>query len=204
MMEKDIYLLNCRRVSYIIIPASIFVCVFSYKLLLIYTKNEVLASDSHWLLSFFVIGFLINSTLHLPYNMALAIGFTKKIIRLYIILLLIYIPLLYISLLTGNILNAGIAYVILQLSYLILLIPIIQKKIQMVSLKEWYTEVIIKPVAISLLFLVPALFLVTKIAVLSNIWVFVMFSAMIMGLLYLVIENRYNLFGVLKKLYRKN
>jgi O-antigen/teichoic acid export membrane protein len=201
---KNIYLVNCRRVSYIIIPVSIFLCCFSYKLLLIYTKNETLAADSHLLLSFFVIGFLINSTLHLPYNLALAMGFTKKIIKLYIVLLILYIPLLYISLLTGKIINAGIAYVILQAAYLILLIPIIQKKVQLASLKEWYIEVIIKPVFISLLFIVPAWFLVTEITLLSSTFLFMVFSALLMALLYGIIEKKYNLFGVFKKQLHSN
>lgn len=201
---KNIYLFNCRRISYIIIPASIFLCLFSYKLLFIYTKNEGLAKDSYLLLSLFVIGFLINSTLHLPYNLALAMGFTKKIIKLYIILLVIYIPLLYISLLTGKIINAGIAYIILQAAYLVLLIPIIQKKIQLVSLKEWYTAVIIKPVVISLLFIVPVWFLVTKIKLMDNTFIFVLFSGLVMAFLYGIIEKKYNLFGLFKTNFKSN
>ncbi len=201
---KDIYLLNCRRISYIIIPASVFLCSFSYRLLLLYTKNETLATDSHLLLSFFVTGFFINSTLHLPYNLALAIGFTTKIIKLYFVLLLIYIPLLYLSLLTGKIINAGIAYLVLQLTYLVLLIPLIQKKIQMVSLKEWYTEVIIKPLAISLLFIAPSWLLVTKIKMINSTSLFILFSGVLMVLLYAVIEKKYNVFGIFKKNYKTN
>jgi O-antigen/teichoic acid export membrane protein len=195
---KEIYLLNCRRVSYIVIPASIFICFFSFKLLFLYTANESLAKESHLLLSLFLIGFLINATLHLPYNMALAIGFTKKIFRLYLILLVVYIPLLYISLLTGKIINAGIAYIILQSIFLVLLVPLIQNKIKLVPLKEWYKEVIIKPVSISLLFIIPAYFLVTKITVINNTFSFLLFSVIFICLLYLAIEKKYNLFGIFK------
>jgi O-antigen/teichoic acid export membrane protein len=196
---KALYLVNCRRISYIIIPASLFVCFFSYKLLLLYTKNEMLAQQSHLLLSFFVAGFLINSTLHLPYNLALAIGFTKKIIRLYLILLIIYIPLLYISLLSNNIINAGIAYLILQVTYLFLLVPLIQTKIDLVPLKQWYYEVVIKPLAISLLFVIPAYFFADRTNIVNNTFSFLLFLFLVISLLYFVIEKRYNLFGIFKR-----
>jgi O-antigen/teichoic acid export membrane protein len=197
---KHIYLVNCRRISYIIIPVSLFMCFFSYRLMLLYTKNEALTNDSYILLSLFVAGFLINATLHLPYNIALAIGYTKKIIRLYFILLLIYIPLLYLSLITGKIINAGIAYVVLQLSYLVLLIPLIQKKIQMGSLKNWYIEVIIKPVIVSLVLLIPAYFITVKFSIIESTASFVLFSIIIMSLLYFVIEAKYKVFGIFKRL----
>ncbi len=202
---KSIYLINCRRVSYIIAPVSVFMCFFSYRLLLLYTKNEQLASSNHLLLSFFVIGFLINSTLHLPYNLALAVGYTKKIIRLYLVLLVIYIPLLYLSLLTGKISNSALAYVLLQLAYLILLIPIIQKKVQLVSLKTWYIEVILKPIIVSAIVIAPAYIVVDRFKLAQNNMIFILLSFSLIAMLYFFIEKKYNLFEIfIKKSHSAN
>jgi O-antigen/teichoic acid export membrane protein len=196
---KQVYIQNCKRVSYIIMPVSIFISLFSYKLLLLYTKNQTLASEGHLILSFFVIGFFVNSTLHLPYNLALAFGITKKVVKLFLLLLFLYIPLMYVALLTHVVVYASIAFVLLQVLYMLLLIPMVQKKAQFIATSRWYFEVLVRPALVAGALILPFYFLAINTSIIHNTYYFIGSSFLAVGLTYLVIEKFYNVFGLFKK-----
>lgn len=74
---KETYHEFCKKASLILIPTGLFVCLFSYDLLMVWIRQENFVANSSKILSVLSIGWIFYSLRGLPYRLRLAHGWTR-------------------------------------------------------------------------------------------------------------------------------
>ncbi|MFI3221239.1 MAG: oligosaccharide flippase family protein [Methylococcales bacterium] len=72
-----VYHQSAQLISVLIIPATLMLVFFGYKMLVLWTGNVILAENVAPLLSLLALGTMLNGFMHIPYLLTLAYGRTK-------------------------------------------------------------------------------------------------------------------------------
>jgi O-antigen/teichoic acid export membrane protein len=145
MILQDTYESSCQWLAAIIIPAALLLAFFAEPALVLWTGNVPLSKSVASLLSLLALGTLCNGLMNLPYMLLLAHGWTSLTIWVNIGAVLIVIPAMLFAVPRYGVTGAAWVWLILNASYLVVVIHLMHKKI-LISLKwRWYRVAIVQP-----------------------------------------------------------
>lgn len=147
---KQIYHTSCQLLSVLILPAAIILALFSYEIILLWTQNPATAERSYLLVSILICGTAINGIMHLPYALQMAFGWTKLSIIKNIVAVIILGPLIVFFTVHYGSAGAASVWLLLNIGYFFLEIPIMHRKILRNEKWRWYWQDVAIPLIVAL------------------------------------------------------
>jgi O-antigen/teichoic acid export membrane protein len=158
---RALYHRSCKLVGVLIIPIGLVVASFSRELIFLWTQNEIVAENSHLLLSVLVIGSTMLGLMAIPYSLQLAFAWTKLAFFMNIIAIIILVPLLIQLTSMYGALGASFVWVILNFMYVFITIQIMHRRVLQDDMWEWYLKDVGKPLLASSVIVLTSRYLVS-------------------------------------------
>ena len=89
---RQTYHWGCQLASVVMLPPTVVIALFSYDVLLVWTRDAVTASNTSRLVTLLMIGACLSALLYLPYALQLAFGQTRYILYTLLVALLVLLP----------------------------------------------------------------------------------------------------------------
>lgn len=142
---RQFYHKSCQFMSVLTLPVAVVVALFSYQILLIWTRDPVTAGKTYILLSILICGTAINGLLVLPYALQLAFGWTRLSFFKTLIAVILLVPLLIYMTARYGAIGAAIVWFILNISMFFIEIPIMHRRLLRNEKWRWYWQDVILP-----------------------------------------------------------
>lgn len=130
----------CKRNTAYIWPLAIFVALFSYYILRIYTGNESLASQASMALSILVVGSALNATMLMPYALIQAHGWVSFSMLQNLIACFLILPLAFWASLEPGLERAALCWLVINLGYVLVSIPLMHRRLLPGHVSRWYLQ----------------------------------------------------------------
>lgn len=137
---KQLYHKSCQFMSVLILPAAIFIALFSYEILLLWTQSTAMAERSHLLVSILICGTALNGLMHTPYALQLAFGWTRLSFIKSLIAVILLVPLIIYMTTHYGATGAAIAWLVLNLGTFFIEIPIMHRRLLRKEKWRWYWQ----------------------------------------------------------------
>ncbi len=147
---RKLYHQGCQLASASVLPLSAVVILFSSEILTIWLHDPITVQNTSLLLSLIALGTMLNSLVTLPYALQLAHGWTKLSFYKNIIALIVLVPLMNAFISLWGAAGAAIAWILLNVSYIFVEVPIMHSRFLQGSLKRWYLIDVGSPLVVSL------------------------------------------------------
>ncbi len=147
-----------QLVSLFMFPVGLIIIFFSYDIILVWTGSLEIAKSTHLSLSLLTISFIFNGVMHIPYALQWAYGWTKLVFYQHLIMIILAVPCIFIFTQMYGIMGAAITWNILNSSSIIIMIPLMHKRLLPHEQKKWYIEDNLMPLIGALSVVVPAYF----------------------------------------------
>jgi len=141
---------GCQLVSVMVFPVAITIALFSFEVLFLWTHDKGLAEHSYQVLSILIIGTALNGIMNIPYALQVAYAWTKLAFWLNVVMLLLLFPLLIIMTQYSGIIGAASVWLILNVSYVLVGVQIMHKRIMPDEKLKWYVKDVLYPCLASL------------------------------------------------------
>jgi O-antigen/teichoic acid export membrane protein len=135
---RDLYHKSCQLVSVVIFPIAGTAAFFSRELIFLWTQDWQLAFIVAPIATLLFAGTALLNIIDIPVVMTIAYGWVKFTFYRGLVLSIFFIPLLVLLSLEYAGIGAALAWALLNFGQLIILPPIIHKKILSGELKQWY------------------------------------------------------------------
>jgi hypothetical protein len=126
--------------SVLILPVAMVIAFFSYEILLVWTRNPLMAERSHWVVSILICGTAFNGLISLPYAIQLAYGWTSLSFFKTLTAVILLVPLLFFMTTRYGTIGAAIVWFALNLSMVFIEIPIMHRRILRQEKWRWYRQ----------------------------------------------------------------
>lgn len=126
---KELYHKSCQLMSVLILPVAVVIAVFSFDILLIWTRNPVIAQKAHLLLSVLMLGTALSGLMNIPAALQIAYGWIKLGLYTNTMGLILLAPLIFFLTKKYGALGGASAWVILNSGYVFIVAPIIHKRL---------------------------------------------------------------------------
>jgi len=140
----------CQVVGVVVVPVALTLSLFAGQVLLLWTHNDATAAAVAPLFSLLVIGNMMNSLMHIPYNLQLAHGWTQFTVKVNTIALSLLVPFVYFGVQRFGAAAAAWAWVSLNASYLLIAVPLMHRKLLRAEKWRWYRSDLVAPLAAAL------------------------------------------------------
>lgn len=145
---KTLYHHACQFKSIIIIPIGLTIAFFTYDLIYFWLRNETTAQIAAPLASIYIFGSILNALIWLPANMQLAYGWVRLGFYTNLVSVILLVPTTIFLTLNYGAIGAAFAWVILNIGYLLIEIPLMHKRILKGEMWQWYIVDVGLPFAI--------------------------------------------------------
>ncbi len=135
--------------SFLLLPLSFVLIFFSKEILLLWMNDPVVAENSYLILSFLVIGTALNGLVSLPANCAPAFGWPMLITYTNLLQAIVIIPLIVGMVYWKQGIGASIAWIVLNSTYIIFMVPFFFKRFLLSEQKKWYFKDILLPTIVA-------------------------------------------------------
>lgn len=129
----------------LVVPIGVVMCIFSSHILLLWTRNLEITHDTSIYLSLLSIGYLLNGLMNAPYALQLAYGRTSYAALSNFIGVILLVPSLIIFIHIFGTIAAPIIWILLNLGYFVITVPIMHKKLLKNEMYKWYWNDTILP-----------------------------------------------------------
>jgi len=133
-----LYHKGCQAVSLFVFPAGILMVLFPQEILILWTRDPRIVENTDLLVSIFVIGFLLNAMLTMPFMLQLAYGWTSLSFYKNIIAIIILIPLLFLLVPYLGAVAGAITWVLLMAGCVLFEIPLMHRRLISRDMWRWY------------------------------------------------------------------
>jgi O-antigen/teichoic acid export membrane protein len=147
---KEIYHRGCQLVSVLVLPTAVVLSLFSREIIFLWTQNQVTAEKTWLIVSFLAIGGALNGLMNLPYALQLAYGWTRLAFITNTISVILLFPLIIFMTTKYGAVGAAIVWVILNIGYILFVIPIVHRRLLPGEKWRWYREDISYPLLAAL------------------------------------------------------
>lgn len=137
---RELYHKGCQLMSVMILPAAMVVSLFSSEILLLWTGNPSIVSNTHEVVSILIVGTALNGLMGLPYALQLAHAWTKLTFYTNIIACIVLVPMIYFLCIRYGVVGAASAWVILNTSYVLICIQIMHSRLLKGEQWRWYLK----------------------------------------------------------------
>ena len=145
---KRLYHKSCQFMSVVILPVAIVTALFSYEIILLWTRNLVTAEKTHLLVSILICGTAINGLMNLPYALQLAFGWTKLSFFKSIIAVILLVPLIIYMTMRYGAVGAASVWLVLNMGMFLFEIPIMHRRLLRKEKWRWYLQDVCLPLAV--------------------------------------------------------
>jgi O-antigen/teichoic acid export membrane protein len=129
----------------VLIPPSLLLVFFPGPTLLLWTGNFQISESVAPLLSLLVLGTLCNGLMNLPYMLQLAHGWTSLTVMVNLAAVAIIIPGILWAVPRYGAIGAGCAWLILNASYLLVVVHLMHKRVLSALKWHWYRIAVVQP-----------------------------------------------------------
>lgn len=143
-----LYHKGCRLLSVLVLPAAVTIAIFAKEVLDLWLDDPMAVQNAHQILTLLMIGTALNAVMTLPYALQLAHGWTKLAFYKNVIAVVLLIPLMVWMVQMYQGLGAAWVWIILNLGYLIIEVPIMHRRLLKGEMGKWYGRDIILPIVI--------------------------------------------------------
>jgi O-antigen/teichoic acid export membrane protein len=140
-----LYHKSAQLVSVLVLPAALVVALFSKEILLLWTQSPVTTGHTHLLLSILVMGTAINGLMNIPYALQLAFGWIRLSVLGNVVSVLLLAPLMIVLTKWYGAVGAASIWVILNVGYMFICIPIMHRRLLPAEKWRWYFEDVGRP-----------------------------------------------------------
>lgn len=137
---KRIYHKSCQAMSFLLIPATVVMAFFSYPIMLLWTKDALVAENTYLLLTLLAIGTGLNGLVFLPYYMQLANGLTKLTFWENLITIILLVPFMVFAASKYGAVGGALTWVIVNLLNVLVGMQIMHRLLLRGELSKWYLE----------------------------------------------------------------
>jgi O-antigen/teichoic acid export membrane protein len=135
----------CQITAVLVIPAGLFLAIFSNEFMLFWTGNPAVAQNTYQLVSILAIGSMLLAIMYIPYALQLAFSWTKLALHFNILSIIILIPsMIWLTNLYGAI-GACFVWLILNVAYVLGMIQLMHQRILPNEKLVWYRDDVAKP-----------------------------------------------------------
>jgi O-antigen/teichoic acid export membrane protein len=146
----DLYYQVSISLAVVIVPIGITLALFSEEFIFAWTGNAVAAKQIGITACLLVIGEIMQAVAVLPYNLALAHGYTKLNIRLGLCTVIIVTPLLFWLIGKYGLVGAGLSWIIMNILTLPPYLYFIHRRFMPGELGKWLKTVVVRPLLTTL------------------------------------------------------
>jgi O-antigen/teichoic acid export membrane protein len=148
---QNLYHFACQLISVLILPAAIFLAFFSREILDLWVRDANIVDNTYVLVSLLAVGKGLHALMVLPYALQLAHGWTRLTMYSGIVALILFVPGIVVltNLYAG--IGAAVAWVVLQLGYVLIVIHLMHRHLLPGEKYRWYTEDVGAPLVAALL-----------------------------------------------------
>lgn len=143
----------------VVIPVSCVISVFASHLLLLWTRDPLVTQNTSQILSILIFGSMLNGIMRLPHDLQLASGWTRLMFVTNLAAILVYIPLVYVGIQYVGVLAPAFFWVILNLAYVLIIIPLMHQVLLKDERQGWYRNALALPLLASVFVVAIAKFL---------------------------------------------
>ncbi len=137
--------------SLLLLPIGFILIFYSKEILLVWLNDPVIAENTYLIMSFLVLGTLLNGLNSMPIYSANAYGWPMLMTYSNLFQSIFIIPLIIFMVNEFSAIGASIAWVIMNSTYLIITIPIFFRRFLKDEVKKWYYKDVLIPLFFSLL-----------------------------------------------------
>ena len=148
---QNLYHFVCQLVSVLIIPAAMLLVFFSREILDLWVRDANIVDNTYLLVSLLAAALGLNSLMLLPYALQLAYGWTRLTLYSGIVAAVLFVPSIVIltDLYAG--IGAAVAWIVLRLSYVLIVIHLVHRHLLPGEKYRWYFEDVGAPLVAALL-----------------------------------------------------
>ncbi len=148
---QSLYHFACQLISVLIFPTAMFLVFFSREILDLWVRDADVVDNTYLLVSLLAAGTGLNALMHLPNALQLAHGWTRLILNGGIVAIVLIVPGIVVltSLYAG--IGAAIAWVVLNLGYVLIVIHLMHRRLLPGEKYRWYFEDVGAPFVAALL-----------------------------------------------------
>ena len=140
-----LYHKGTRLLATLMLPVVMTMVVFSNEILLLWLNDPVVSENTQPILVLLLIGTAMNCLMVLPYALQLAHGWTRFAIYKNLTASVFLVPLLLVLVDWFQALGAAVVWLILNLGYLMIEVPLMHKRLLKQEMRNWYQHDIIQP-----------------------------------------------------------
>lgn len=144
----------CQIMAVLVIPAGLFLVIFSKEFMLLWTGNLTVAQNTYQLISILAAGSTLLAIMYIPYALQLAFSWTKLALYFNISSIIILIPSTIWLVNIYGALGASFVWLILNAAYVLGMIQLMHKRILPNEKLAWYRDDLGKPFSAVLLIMV--------------------------------------------------
>lgn len=148
-VDKDLlartYHQGCQLIAVMVLPLSVVCVFFSWEIMYLWQRDSTVADNSHVLLALLTAGGALNSLLFIPYALQLAHGWTK--LNLYALTFAVFlsVPMIVLLATRYGAVGAAVVWIIFNASFILLIIPIMHRRLLPNEKWNWYVNDVLKP-----------------------------------------------------------
>ena len=142
---KKLFHNSSQILSFILLPISAVLIFFSRDILIIWIHDPVVSQNAYLIMSLLVTGIMLNGLVSLPANCAPAFGWPLLITYTNFIQAIFIIPVTIILVNWLNGIGAAIAWIILNSTYIIFMVPLFFRRFLKEERQMWYLQDILAP-----------------------------------------------------------
>ena len=139
-----------QTTSIVVVPATLVLALFSRRLLLVWTRDPVIADAAWPLVSVLAFGNMLHGLMHTPYTLQLAFGRTRLNIIVNAVAAVLLLPAIYVAVKLYGAIGAAAVWVILNLGYVLIATPIMHRTLLTGEMWHWYRRDLLAPFGVTL------------------------------------------------------
>lgn len=143
----DVYIQGCKVMAVAVVPISLWLALFSYEIMELWTRNTELANQAAGALSILALGTMFNAFMHIPYAMQLAHSYTRLALVQNIIAVIILAPLTWYLATHYGLTATALPWLLVNAEGVILGAPLMHRYLRLPGLRNWYFNTVLKPAA---------------------------------------------------------
>lgn len=127
-----------QMIAVLLVPAALFIVLFSTSLLTLWTGDAALAERTAPLLNLLGLGMMLNGLMGIPYTLTLAYGWPGFAIRQNLVAVMLLIPAVFWVVPRYGAIGAAWVWVLLNAGYLLIAAPYLYRRLLTREMWHWY------------------------------------------------------------------
>jgi O-antigen/teichoic acid export membrane protein len=138
--EAGLFHKGCQTAAVLIVPVGVIAVFFAYEILWVWTGNRQTAAEVAPIARLLIAGVVLNSLLTIPYALVVAHGWMRLTVVCNGMAVVFVVPLILIFTRRWGAVGAAIPWALLNATYVILVMPIILRRLLPGELARWWRD----------------------------------------------------------------